>query len=110
MSVIFCSEFCFLLMFHSTFYFWLTETAIFIFSKRRFCLHLTTCQIVSPPQKAHETDDESEDNSDFRVVAASLMQKKKSGPTSVKQHYVQERLPWHMAVSSPPLCLAATFQ
>ena len=46
-------------------------------------------------------DDESEDNSDFKVVAASLIQKKKSRPTSVKQRYhVQERLPRHMAVSS----------
>ena len=46
-------------------------------------------------------DDESEDNSDFKVVAASLIQKKKSRPTSVKQRYhVQERLPRHVAVSS----------
>ena len=78
--------------------------------QKTFLLASDNMSDSKPPQKAHETDDESEDNSDFRVVAASLMQKKKSGPTSVKQHYVQERLPWHMAVSSPPLCLAATFQ
>ena len=29
------------------FYFWLTETAIFIFGKRRFSLRLTTCQIIA---------------------------------------------------------------
>ena len=53
----------------------------------------------SQKRKAHEMDNRSEDNSDFKVVAASLIQKKKSGPTSVKQCYVQERLPQHMAVS-----------
>ena len=46
----------------------------------------------SQKRKAHEMDARSEDNSDFKVVAASLIQKKKSGPTSVKQRYVQERL------------------
>ena len=54
----------------------------------------------SQKRKACKTDNESEGNSDFKVVAASLIQKKKSRPTSVKQRYVQERLPWHMAVSS----------
>ena len=46
-------------------------------------------------------DVECEDNSDFKVVAASLVQKKKSRPASVKQHnHVQERLLRHMAVSA----------
>ena len=36
--------------------------------------------------ESEDTDNESEDNSDFKVVAASLIQKKKSGPTNVKQH------------------------
>ena len=44
-------------------------------------------------QSPLNTKEEPEDNSDFKVVAASLIQKKKSGPTSVKQHYAQERLP-----------------
>ena len=47
----------------------------------------------SPKRKVHETDDESENNPDFKVVAASLTQKKKSGPSNVKQRYVEERLP-----------------
>ena len=54
----------------------------------------------SSPKKAHEMDYKSEDNSDFKVAAASLIQKKKSGPTSVKQRCIPERLPRHMAVSS----------
>ena len=44
----------------------------------------------SQERKAHEVDNKSEDNSDFKVVAASLILKKKNGPTSVKQRYVQE--------------------
>ena len=53
--------------------------------------------MVAKKRKVHETDDKSEDNSDSRVVVASLIEKKKSGPTSVKQHYVQERLPRHIS-------------
>ena len=33
------------------FYFWLIDTAIFIFGKRRFSLHPTTCQIVATKKK-----------------------------------------------------------
>ena len=53
----------------------------------------------SQKRKAHETNDKSEDSSDFKIVAASLIQKKKSGPTSVKQRYVQERLSRYVAIS-----------
>ena len=67
---------------------------------------LCLCPIICQKREVHETDDESEDkddksedNSDFRVVAASLTQKKKSGTTSVKEHYVQG-LPRHVSVSS----------
>ena len=44
-------------------------------------------------------DDKYEDNSDFKVVAASLTQKKKTGLKSGKQRFVEER-PRHVAVSS----------
>lgn len=57
-------------------------------AKDVFCLH-TTCQIAKKGRhtklkKAHEIDNRSKDNSDFKVMAASLIQKKKSGPTSTK--------------------------
>jgi len=100
MSVMFHSEFCFLLMFHSMFLLTADRDCHFHIRQKMFLLAPDNMSDGSQKRKGHETDDKSEDNSDFKVVAASLIQKRKSGPTSVKQHYVQERLPRHVAVSS----------
>ena len=93
-------EFCFLLMFHSTFLLPADRDRHFHIQQKMFLLAPDNMSDGSQKRKVHKTDNESEDNSDFKVVAPSLIQKKKSGPASVKQHYVQERLPRHLAVSS----------
>ena len=87
-------------MFHSTFLLPADRDHHFHIWQKMFLLAPDNMSDGSQKRKVHEMDDASEDNSDFKVVAASLIQKKKSGPTSVKQHYVQERLPRHLAVSS----------
>ena len=93
MSVIFNPKFCFALMFHSTFLLPPDQDRHFHIRQKTFLLVSDMSDSGSQKRKVHEMDNKSEDNSDFEVVAASLIQKKKSGPTSVKQHYVQERLP-----------------
>ena len=90
MSVMFHSEFCFLLMFHSMFLLPADRDCHFHIRQKMFLLAPDNMSDGSQKRKVHEMDDKSEDNSDFKVVAASLILKKKNGPTSVKQRYVQE--------------------
>ena len=87
-------------MFHYTFLLLADRDRHFHIRQKMFLLAPDNMSDGGQKRKVHETDDKSEDNSDFKVVAASLIQKKKSGPASVKQHYVQERLPRHVDVSS----------
>ena len=97
-SVIFHSEFCFSLMFHSTFLLPAHWDCHFHIQLKMFCLRLATCQIVA--QKGRHTKWTTKMRTTRTSKAASLVQKKKSGPTRVKLRYVQERLPQYVAVSS----------
>ena len=80
MSVIFNPKFCFALMFHSTFLLPPDQDRHFHIRQKMFLLAPDNMSDGSQKRKGHETDDKSEDNSDFKVVAASLIQKRKTWP------------------------------
>jgi len=80
MSVIFHAKFCFALMFHSTFLLPPDQDSHFHIRQKTFLLVSDMSDSSSQKRKVHEMDNKSEDSSDFEVVAASLIQKKKSGP------------------------------
>ena len=76
----FRSEFCFSLMFHSTFLLPPDQDRHFHIRQKTFLLVSDMSDSGSQKRKVHEMDNKSEDNSDFKVVAASLIQKRKTWP------------------------------
>ena len=84
---------CFLLMFCSTFLLPACWDRHFHIRWKAF-LFKSYMSDNSQKRKVHKTDEESEDDYNFKGVTASLVQKKKSVLASVKQHYNKQYHMW----------------